>query len=107
MDEYASRYPDEFKTGEFVTLSISNYVSQTFSISKNLLSGISYLHEKQVIHRDIKPENILWHSGMKQWQICDFGLARELVQENASATNVVALNPFLSSGIGKVSNIFM
>jgi len=41
----------------------------------NILKGIKYMHEWNVIHRDIKPANILIND---DWtiKICDFGLAR-------------------------------
>lgn len=67
---------------------------ETKAIYKQLLSGLHYLHQKNIIHRDIKPENILLDitprsaSNPKQtgpWddneydvrvKIADFGLAK-------------------------------
>lgn len=37
-----------------------------------ILTGIQYLHENQIIHRDIKPENILLDAAGNV-KICDFG----------------------------------
>lgn len=34
-----------------------------FSFSLDLLSGLSYLHEKGIIHRDLKPSNLLLRTG--------------------------------------------
>lgn len=67
---------------------------ETKALFKQLLSGLFYLHQKNIIHRDIKPENILLditprQSGQQQqtgpWdeneydikvKIADFGLAK-------------------------------
>jgi len=33
----------------------------TASVIKDILSGLSKIHERNFIHRDLKPENILLH----------------------------------------------
>lgn len=42
--------------------------------AKEMLSGLAYLHRKDVVHRDIKPENILINS-QKRVYLADFGVA--------------------------------
>ena len=48
-------------------------------IIRNILEGLRYLHEKNIMHRDIKPENILFRTANifepNQIVIADFGLA--------------------------------
>jgi mitogen-activated protein kinase 1/3 len=41
-----------------------------------LLSGLKYLHDCNVIHRDLKPANILISCGDCKLKIADFGLSR-------------------------------
>jgi serine/threonine-protein kinase PpkA len=36
-----------------------------------------------IIHRDLKPENIMFKAGVAK--ICDFGLAKEILQYNAAS----------------------
>lgn len=43
---------------------------------------MKYLHSAAVIHRDLKPSNILINSDC-HIKICDFGLARSLVADQA------------------------
>jgi glycogen synthase kinase 3 beta len=55
---------------------IRNYMRQ-------ILEGMSYVHEREICHRDLKPENILLtEDGIIK--ICDFGSAKIL---NEDATN--------------------
>ncbi|KAK6159696.1 hypothetical protein DH2020_003077 [Rehmannia glutinosa] len=43
---------------------------------KQLLEGITFLHENEVMHRDLKPSNILIDDSKDQLKIFDFGLSR-------------------------------
>ena len=52
----------------------SEIIAAKFMI--NLLEGLKYLHDQNIVHRDIKPENILMYSNDDtNFKICDFGLA--------------------------------
>ena len=49
---------------------------ETIRLSTQILSALTYLHERQIVHRDIKPENIALdiHNNAK---LIDFGLAKQ------------------------------
>jgi len=53
-----------------------------------LLKSLRYMHSGQMLHRDIKPSNILLNSDC-QVKVCDFGLARSIVQMHDNAQNPV------------------
>ncbi|XP_053317587.1 cyclin-dependent kinase-like 2 [Spea bombifrons] len=54
-----------------------------------ILRGIGFCHNHNIIHRDIKPENILVsHSGVVK--VCDFGFARTLAAPGEVYTDYVA-----------------
>lgn len=53
-----------------------------------LLKSLKFMHSGQMLHRDIKPSNILLNSDC-QVKVCDFGLARSVVQQNDNAQNPV------------------
>ena len=40
-----------------------------------ILLGLDYLHERNLIHRDMKPSNVLIDNDSKI-RLCDFGLIR-------------------------------
>jgi eukaryotic-like serine/threonine-protein kinase len=47
-----------------------------------VLDGLAYAHEEEVVHRDIKPANILMEAKTQRPLISDFGIARELRGED-------------------------
>lgn len=47
---------------------------EAFEISKEIIAGLRYLHEKDVVHRDLKPQNVL-RCGEK-WKLADFGISK-------------------------------
>eukprot|EP00759_Apiculatamorpha_spiralis_P052932 PhF_6_TR6062/c0_g1_i3/m.8788 len=50
---------------------------QTVLYMRQALSGLEYLHEKEVVHRDLKPDNLLvTHVG--ELKIADFGASKEI-----------------------------
>lgn len=42
----------------------------------DIITALTFLHEKDIIHRDLKPDNILCFGKDPIAKICDFGLAR-------------------------------
>lgn len=64
-------------------------IAQT--VAYQMLSALSYLHERKLAHRDIKPANILvFHSISPQltFKISDFGLAAHFLEDESVATPV-------------------
>ncbi|KAF2401357.1 Ssk2-type MAP kinase [Trichodelitschia bisporula] len=58
-----------------------------------MLEGLAYLHERNIIHRDIKPENILLdHNGVIKF--VDFGAAKVIARQGKTlADNPAATRP--------------
>jgi cell division cycle 2-like protein len=50
---------------------------QVKRLMKDLLLGIDFLHQKNIVHRDLKTSNLLY-SNEGILKICDFGLARRV-----------------------------
>ncbi|RMX49549.1 hypothetical protein pdam_00017438 [Pocillopora damicornis] len=55
------------------------------SYTRQILQGVGYLHQNQVIHRDIKGANILVDSTGKNIRIADFGAAARLATQLTGA----------------------
>lgn len=47
------------------------------NVYKQILTGIAYLHEKDVCHRDIKPANILVSKEGNHVYLVDFNVAKK------------------------------
>lgn len=59
---------------------------KVIDIMSQILDGIAYAHQNNVIHRDIKPHNILiFHNG--DVKITDFGIALAISQNSITQTN--------------------
>jgi serine/threonine protein kinase len=56
----------------------------------DIVKGIQYLHNNNIIHRDIKPSNIMFKNG--HIKICDFGLSRYIRIGNSNRTKNISKN---------------
>ncbi|XP_061116292.1 mitogen-activated protein kinase kinase kinase 1-like [Conger conger] len=66
------------KYGAFKEAVVINYTDQ-------LLRGLAYLHENQIIHRDIKGANLLIDSTGQRLRVADFGAAARLASKGTGA----------------------
>ncbi|WOL18501.1 mitogen-activated protein kinase kinase kinase 1-like [Canna indica] len=55
--------------------------SQVSAYTRQILNGLNYLHERNVVHRDIKCANLLVHANGSV-KLADFGLAKEMTKFN-------------------------
>lgn len=65
-------------------------VEEAVRITIGILSGLQYLHSKNIIHRDIKPANILMQGDTPR--LGDFGISRAMQTENISSAVVGTYN---------------
>nr|XP_043623573.1 mitogen-activated protein kinase kinase 5 [Erigeron canadensis] len=72
------------------------YEASLADLTRQVLSGIYYLHRRKIVHRDIKPSNLLINS-KKQVKIADFGVSRILAQTmdpcNSSVGTIAYMSP--------------
>ena len=63
-------------------ISVHNKLSEedAFSIFKQIISALEYIHSQNIAHRDLKPENILI-TKLKEVKIIGFGLSNFYTQE--------------------------
>ncbi|MEG3842283.1 ATP-binding sensor histidine kinase [Microcoleus sp. herbarium14] len=56
-------------------------------IAIQIVKGLNYLHQNQIIHKDIKPSNIIINRLTEQVKITDFGIASKLNKETPTFNN--------------------
>ncbi|KAJ7946098.1 Receptor protein kinase-like protein [Quillaja saponaria] len=62
-----------------------------FKIAKGVAKGLAYIHEKKHVHGKINPSNILFSTEMEAI-ICDFGLDRLLLSNQANSSDRKLVN---------------
>ncbi|BFZ62751.1 serine/threonine protein kinase [Saitoella coloradoensis] len=73
--------------------------NETRHIFLQLLTGLKYLHERNIVHRDIKPENILvMDKGNMSIRLADFGLAK-IVGEDSFTTSLCGTPSYVAPEI--------
>ena len=53
-------------------------INKRIEYFKEIVNGVSYIHENDIIHRDIKPSNILFKNNIIK--IGDFGLSKKIIE---------------------------
>ena len=82
------------------TAQSSTYWKTTKQIMIDVAHGMSYLHGERIVHADLKSMNILLRHNYSA-VICDFGLARTIVDSRTVATNYASGTMMISCEIGK------
>lgn len=59
------------------------------ALFKQLMDGLGFLHDRNVVHADIKPGNILYNPGTEHFYIIDFGIAVVLPTPRGQMTDSV------------------
>jgi polo-like kinase 1 len=70
--------------------------SETQSILREVIAGVSYLHDNHIIHRDLKLENFLFGSDGRL-KIADFGLSAKLDYDDERKYTVCGTPNYLST----------
>ncbi|PSS07267.1 Mitogen-activated protein kinase [Actinidia chinensis var. chinensis] len=86
----------EYMDGGSLENNLIHHEPSLADLSRQILSGLYYLHRRKIVHRDIKPSNLLINS-RKQVKIADFGVSRILAQTmdpcNSSVGTIAYMSP--------------
>ncbi|MBD3316478.1 MAG: protein kinase [Chitinivibrionales bacterium] len=80
-------------------------LAKTCRIMLEVLDGLQYAHDQQVVHQDIKPGNILIQRGTARAMITDFGIAKACFFDGAQRRGFIVGSPLYmapeqASGVG-------
>ena len=67
---------------------------ERINIMVQIMRGMDYLHQNNILHRDMKPKNILLHDGVVK--ICDFGFST-MIKEYNQLFNTICGTPLYMS----------
>jgi len=75
FDEISQTFKIAMERLEEIDLYEDVSIEQKFDISRQLLSGLAFIHSKSVVHSDLKPANIMIRPGTGKLVFTDFGLS--------------------------------
>jgi len=91
---------------DYQTHSLKNYINErkirlstVKNWSRQILSGLAHLHERQILHRDIKCDNLFLNSQNSTVVIGDLGLAKEMTKAtgaNGEPMSIVGTPQFMA-----------
>ena len=67
-------------------------------VIRQILLGLKYLQDRQVVHRDMKPQNILMNFEDGKWvpKISDFGISKHLNEDSGSASVTIGTLEYMA-----------
>jgi serine/threonine protein kinase len=97
----------EYEEKDIKKIFFSNKILTLGEIKKvvyQVLLGLKFCHECQVLHRDLKPENILTNVELSEIKLCDFGLARTVILDELQTEYSRIKADLTTLGIKKETN---
>lgn len=72
--------------------------SQARFCMQQVLSGLQFLHKRNIAHLDLKPQNILLRGARIEdgLKLCDFGISRVIVNEDSSIREILGTPDYVA-----------